>query len=222
MTTNQTRHTPAEAVQYWYDAATERREERDRLRAVVARIRQMADAWEQQLPEVIRTPAVVSALRAALEPAVSSVGQAPADRKAEARIRALHQPMQRGPFTICAHCSGWDGEWRCLGVVTNYPCPTLRALDAECTECGDTGACNGGPCPLTAESAAVVSGRAADETGADVLRLSEEICPGFPDRCPNLRTVEPEPGVHLGGIRCGCADGPAVGGAPQPKETDRG
>lgn len=37
------------------------------LDAVVARVRQMADYWEQQLPEVIRTPAVVSAIRAALE-----------------------------------------------------------------------------------------------------------------------------------------------------------
>lgn len=37
--------------------------ERDKL---AQRIRQMADAWEQQLPEVIRTPAVVSALRAAV------------------------------------------------------------------------------------------------------------------------------------------------------------
>lgn len=46
-------------------------------------------------------------------------------------VRALHQPMQRGPFTICGHCSGWDGKWRCLGVVTDYPCPTLRALDGE-------------------------------------------------------------------------------------------
>lgn len=45
------------------------------------------------------------------------------------RVRELHQPMQRGPFTICAHCSGWDGEWRCLGLLTNYPCPTLTALD---------------------------------------------------------------------------------------------
>lgn len=50
---------------------------------------------------------------------------------AVAAVRALHQPMQRGPFTICAHCSGWDGKWRCLGVVTDYPCPTIRALDAE-------------------------------------------------------------------------------------------
>lgn len=49
----------------------------------------------------------------------------------EQRIKntlALHQPMQRGPFTICAHCSGWDGKWRCQGVVTDYPCPTVTAL----------------------------------------------------------------------------------------------
>jgi chromosome segregation ATPase len=35
--------------------------------AVLARVRQMADHWEKQLPDVIRTPAVVSALRAALD-----------------------------------------------------------------------------------------------------------------------------------------------------------
>ncbi|MET9073909.1 hypothetical protein ABZX95_17415 [Streptomyces sp. NPDC004232] len=43
--------------------------------AVLARIRQMADYWEQQLPEVIRTPAVVSALRAAMEPAAECSAQ---------------------------------------------------------------------------------------------------------------------------------------------------
>ncbi|MEU4154795.1 hypothetical protein [Streptomyces antimycoticus] len=31
-------------------------------------------------------------------------------------------------------------------------------------------------------------------------------CPGFPERCPNLRTVEPNPPEHYGGIRCGCGD----------------
>jgi len=41
-------------------------------RAALARIRQMADYWEQHLPEVIRTPAVVSALRAAMERAESA------------------------------------------------------------------------------------------------------------------------------------------------------
>jgi hypothetical protein len=51
------------------------------------------------------------------------------------------------------------------------------------------------------------------DTLADFLpRMAEEICPGFPDRCPNLRTIEPDPPVHLGGVRCGCADE-----APQPE-----
>ena len=40
-----------------------------RKEAVIERVRQMTNYWEQQLPEVIRTPAVVSALRAALEAA---------------------------------------------------------------------------------------------------------------------------------------------------------
>jgi hypothetical protein len=62
---------------------------------------------------------------------VLSLLPAPTDQTAVARVRALHQPMERGPFTICAHCSGWDGKWRCLGVVTDYPCPTVRALDGE-------------------------------------------------------------------------------------------
>ncbi|MGW4786142.1 hypothetical protein [Streptomyces sp. NPDC004230] len=48
------------------------------------------------------------------------------------------------------------------------------------------------------------------ETQDDPIGISHELCPGFPDRCPNLRVVEPEPGVHLGGIRCGCADRDAV------------
>lgn len=57
--------------------------------------------------------------------------EADRDRAAAAieRVRALHQPMRRGPFTICMRCSGWDGEWRCLGVVTDYPCDTIAALD---------------------------------------------------------------------------------------------
>jgi hypothetical protein len=56
--------------------------------------------------------------------------EADRDRAAAAidRVRALHQPMGRGPFTVCTHCSGWDGA-RCLGVVTPHPCETLIALD---------------------------------------------------------------------------------------------
>lgn len=65
------------------------------------------------------------------------------------RVRELHQPIKRGPLTICALCSGWDGEWRCRGIVTDFPCPTVHAL-GECPQCSDAGACSGGPCPLIA------------------------------------------------------------------------
>lgn len=44
------------------------------------------------------------------------------------RVRALHQPMERGGFVICSHCSGWNGV-RCLGLVRDYPCDTLIAVD---------------------------------------------------------------------------------------------
>jgi len=47
------------------------------------------------------------------------------------RVRALHQPLTRAGTTCCAHCSGWDGRFRCHGVVTPYPCPTLAALDPQ-------------------------------------------------------------------------------------------
>lgn len=43
------------------------------------------------------------------------------------QARALHQPMERGGFRVCAHCSGWDGR-RCLGVLADYPCDTVHAL----------------------------------------------------------------------------------------------
>lgn len=35
-----------------------------------------------------------------------------------------------------------------------------------------------------------------------------ERCPGFPEGCPNLRTIAPDPPHHNGGVRCGCADDP--------------
>lgn len=47
-----------------------------RQQAALTRIGQMTDHWEQHLPEVIRTPAVVSAIRAVLErTAVTQPGQ---------------------------------------------------------------------------------------------------------------------------------------------------
>jgi hypothetical protein len=38
------------------------------------------------------------------------------------------------------------------------------------------------------------------------LRRSWDDCPGFPEQCPNIRPVDPDPPTHFGGIRCGCAD----------------
>jgi hypothetical protein len=67
-----------------------------RLRAVVARLRQMTDYWEQQLPDVIRTPAVVSAIRAALEAAddVSRMaGEARDERETQANLDTLAEDL---------------------------------------------------------------------------------------------------------------------------------
>ncbi|MGW1158446.1 hypothetical protein ACWD5Q_06635 [Streptomyces sp. NPDC002513] len=127
---NQPRHTPAEAVQYWYDAAVERREERDRLRAVVARIRQMTDAWEQQLPEVIRTPAVVSALRAALEPAAASAVVSPPTGRTALRDRIRRAVCEAEGFA-------WDSDMLepdeygevADAVLAVLPEPTSRAAE---------------------------------------------------------------------------------------------
>ena len=58
----------------------------------------------------------------------------------------------------------------------------------------------------------------ADDGPPAPLRRSWDDCPGFPEQCPNIRPVDPDPPVHYGGIRCGCADQPAVG-AQQPKEA---
>lgn len=108
-------------------------------------------------------------------------------------VRALHHPMQRGPFTICAHCSGWDGEWRCLGVVTDYPCPTLRALDGEPQP--------GGPCVAgeqqneTPEARRCVCPHPADEHS--VYGCVDGCgCEWMPKR-PKLPPMDP---VHILGI----------------------
>ena len=71
-----------------------------RKEAVIERVAQMADAWESQLPEVIRTPAVVSAIRAALE-------------AAEAPAPETHQPVKptshTWTFEVCYDGDKWHG-----------------------------------------------------------------------------------------------------------------
>ena len=44
------------------------------------------------------------------------------------RLHTLHAPIARGGVQICAHCSGWNGS-RCIGLLTEWPCPTLDAFD---------------------------------------------------------------------------------------------
>lgn len=79
-------------------------------------------------------PAEVARLRAGIDrfdrrrgnPASRWVAKAGVLRR---RLTELHYPVQRGPIAACAECSGWNGI-RCVGLVTQYPCPTLDALDA--------------------------------------------------------------------------------------------
>jgi hypothetical protein len=51
----------------------------------------------------------------------------------------LHAPMWRGGVEICSECSGWDG-FRCRGVVTPFPCPTVDVVDVQRRRSGSEGA----------------------------------------------------------------------------------
>lgn len=86
---------------------------RDAL-GVIPRLLRMADEAEAQTAAVLPQP------------------ETQAGPKVVARVAALHQPMQRGALTVCAHCSHWDEKrQRCFGVLTDYPCDTVRALGAD-------------------------------------------------------------------------------------------
>ncbi|MBD9700687.1 hypothetical protein IHE56_00985 [Streptomyces sp. ID01-12c] len=37
-------------------------------------------------------------------------------------------------------------------------------------------------------------------------RIAEQPCDGFPDACPNLRPILPDPPHHDGGVRCACGE----------------
>ena len=80
------------------------------------------------------TPAEVARLRAGIDrldrprtnPGASWNNRIRALRR---KLHTLHAPMMRGGIQICAACSGWNGV-RCLGLVTEWPCPTLDAFDS--------------------------------------------------------------------------------------------
>ncbi|MET8113751.1 hypothetical protein [Streptomyces prasinus] len=95
--------------------------------AALARIGQMADHWEQHLPEVIRTPAVVSALRAAMESAPSAVPLPSADQTARRdriadEVRRLHDTG--GIYALDAG----EPERIAAAVLSVLPEPTPAAV----------------------------------------------------------------------------------------------
>jgi len=73
----------------------------------LARIWQMADAWEQRLPETIRTATAVDAIRTVLESAVVPVSSPPADRAATPVCICGH-PEQRHFEDVCQTCGCGD------------------------------------------------------------------------------------------------------------------
>lgn len=77
--------------------------------AVLARIRQMIDAWEQRLPETISTATAVEALRMAMEPAAV---EPPADQTAES-VRA--QLLHALDFSACLN-AGYGGPEELLAA----------------------------------------------------------------------------------------------------------
>lgn len=110
-----------------------------RQQAVLTRIGQMADHWEQQLPEVIRTPAVVSAIRAALEradtpAAAPAAGQPPADTGEEAREETVHARPGPDDNGISPCCGRPPFEFRGERLTRDpalVTCPTSPAVVAE-------------------------------------------------------------------------------------------
>jgi len=118
--------------------------------SALARVRQMADAWEQRLPDTIRTATAVEAIRHAVNgdtrPVMFEVSAraAKAERAVDLlaeqyraleeqlvvvrssvdRVRQLHQRWD-ADANSCAHCH--DG----YGNPLHFPCPTIRALDPK-------------------------------------------------------------------------------------------
>lgn len=96
----------------------EMRAQTERAEAVLARIGQMADAWEQRLPEVIRTPAVVSAIRAAIPGMYAHVGFRLEDVLNEAD-EAQQPETQASGCASCGHRACMGKGRRCGVVLTS-------------------------------------------------------------------------------------------------------
>jgi hypothetical protein len=173
--------------------ATDRAALRDRIADVLAD----ADGWKWAPGFKTQSPTWHGYQTRA--DAVLAVLPATTDRAAVAAVRALHQPMSRAGFLICAHCSGWNGV-RCLGVVADYPCSTIAVLDAA--EQPATGA----------RKAAQVSENVGILRVADELRRMAAEAPQ-PETCSNCRDSGLDPRYSSGDFDCpDCPAAPAQPG----------
>ena len=111
-----------EAIQYWFDAATERRVERDQLRERVRAITEATILWRDRTAGDIGLAIALAGILDAEEPE-------PPATEALARVQKLHRPVLHtnpvdGERTQrCAHCSE--------AAPVSYPCETVRVIDGR-------------------------------------------------------------------------------------------
>lgn len=110
------------ATKYWYDAADERRIERDQLRKKLKAITEATILWRDHTAGDI-------GLAIALAGILDAEAPEPPATAALARVRKLHRPVlytdpvdgQRSQQ--CAHCSD--------SAPVLYPCETVRAIEVQ-------------------------------------------------------------------------------------------
>jgi hypothetical protein len=112
------------ATKYWYDAADERRIERDQLRKKLKAITEATILWRD------RTAGDIG-LAIALAGILDTEAPEPPATAALARVRKLHRSITHLGQKWCAECSvrrstgPRDEEWV---AFIPHPCPTLDAL----------------------------------------------------------------------------------------------
>ena len=172
-----------------------------------------AEAWN---PEAPLLDAVLAELEQAQQPVAAVETDtlhgwyAAMDADGPGRVADEEQPddyeATTGHAVTCLAVAGGDGDPDCPACnpqfgIDGCTCIPFTRQGGAPRYCGPT------------DTVDMISGW---EPGADCphhapptpLLRSGDACPGFPEHCPNLRTVDPNPPVHFGGIRCGCADTP--------------
>jgi hypothetical protein len=129
---------------------------RDRIRRVLCERDGQAALWGTDMLEPDEYGADADAVLAVLpEPTDRTTVRAEAFDEAADKLASL--PPAKAVLA-------GESAWKTAAGVVRHMAVQERRMAAGCPQCGDAGACNGGPCPLTAAPAAVVSGRTADET----------------------------------------------------------